>query len=209
VKPKSAPSTRWRRRAEARPDEILDAALEAFEAQGFDAARVEDIAARAGLSKAGVYLYFDSKAALLEALIRREVAPVAARAEAIAAAGAADPPAALRAIATVAFAAFSNPRFFAVPRLVLSISNRFPEIAAVYRAEVIDRARGALIAIVRAGIARGDFRAVNPEAAVRIIAGPMMMEGLLRHVFGARDIIVDPPALLELALSALAPERAA
>jgi AcrR family transcriptional regulator len=200
---------RWRRRSGARPDEILDAALAEFEAQGFDAARVEDIATRAGISKAGVYLYFDSKAALLEALIVREVAPVAARAEAIAAAGSADPPAALRAIATMAFAALANPHIFAVPRLVLSVSNRFPEIAARYRAEVIDRARGALITIVRAGMARGDFRAVDAEAAVRVIVGPVMMEALLRHVFGARDIIVDPPALVELALSALRAERAA
>jgi len=209
VRPRHAPSARWRRRAEARPDEILDAALEEFEAQGFDAARVEDIAARAGLSKAGVYLYFDSKAALLEALIRREVAPVAARAEAIALAGVADPPAALRAMATFAFGALANPRIFAVPRLVLSISKRFPEIAGVYRAEVIDRARGALIAIVRAGVARGDFRKVDAEAAVRLVVGPMLMEALLRHAFGARDIIVDPSQLFELALSALAPERAA
>lgn len=199
--------TRWRRRAGARPDEILDAALAEFEAQGFDAARVEDIAARAGISKAGVYLYFDSKAALLEALILREVAPVAARAEAIAAAGSADPPAALQAIATMAFTALANPRIFAVPRLVLSVSNRFPGIAARYRAEVIDRARGALITIVRAGIDRGDFRPVDAEAAVRIIVGPVMMEALLRHVFGARDIIVDPPALVDLALSALRTER--
>lgn len=203
-----ASARRWRRRAEARPDEILDAALDVFEAQGFDAARMEDIAIRAGLSKAGVYLYFGSKAALLEALIVREVAPVAARAEAIAAAGAADPRAALRALVTAAFAAISDSRLFAVPRLVISISNRFPEIGAVYRREVIDRARGALIAILNAGVARGDFRPMNTEAAVRLVAGPMLMEALLRRVFGAEDIAAEPAAMLDLLMPALVAETA-
>jgi AcrR family transcriptional regulator len=204
-----SPAGRWRRRSGARPDEILDAALAEFEARGFDSARMEDIAVRAGLSKAGVYLYFDSKTALLEALIRREVAPVAARAEMIAHAGAADPPAALRTMATVVFAALSDPRVFAVPRLVLSVAGRFPDIAAVYRREVIDRARGALTTIVRAGIARGDFRELDPELVVRLLAGPMLMEALLRRVFNGDDIAVDPRDVVERVLAALAPERAA
>ena len=67
------PKPRWRRRADERPDEILDAALEEFTDRGFDATRVEDIAARAKISKAGVYLYFDRKEDILRALIEREV----------------------------------------------------------------------------------------------------------------------------------------
>ncbi len=71
VPPKAAPkgAGKWRRRAEARPDELLDAALDEFIARGFDAARVEDIAKRAGLSKGAVYLYFKSKEEVLRALI--------------------------------------------------------------------------------------------------------------------------------------------
>lgn len=60
---------KFRRRAEARPDEVLDAALEQFMAKGFAATRVEDIAKAAGLSKGAVYLYFPSKQALLEGLV--------------------------------------------------------------------------------------------------------------------------------------------
>ena len=60
-----------RRRPEARPDEILDAALSVFAEQGFTAARVEDIARRAGLSKGAVYLYFPSKEAMLNALVEQ------------------------------------------------------------------------------------------------------------------------------------------
>ena len=62
---------KFRRRSEARPDEVLDAALELFVEKGFAATRVEDIATRAGVSKGTVYLYFPSKEAVLEGLVRR------------------------------------------------------------------------------------------------------------------------------------------
>ncbi|MGB8621965.1 MAG: helix-turn-helix domain-containing protein, partial [Paracoccaceae bacterium] len=68
---------KFRRRAEARPDEVLDAALALFIRKGFAATKVDEIAARAGLSKGAVYLYFPSKKALLEGLVRRAVVPVA------------------------------------------------------------------------------------------------------------------------------------
>ena len=202
------PETRWKRRADARPDEILDAALDLFVEKGFDAARMEDVAKRAGLSKAGVYLYFDSKEALLRALIVREVAPVAQRAEAMATAGAADPEQALRMIAGFVVSRLSEARVFSVPRLVISISNRFPEIAQFYRAEVIDRARTAVAAIVRAGIAKGDFRDIDPDIAVRLIVGPFMFEALWRHVFAGEPGIRDANAVLDLTLSLLKKETA-
>src|SRR5215469_10784815 len=91
--------TRWTRRADARPEEILDAALEEFTEKGFEAARMEDVAKRAGLSKAGVYLYFPSKIAVLEALIDAKVAPLARLVGTIAEHGAADPVMALRMMA--------------------------------------------------------------------------------------------------------------
>src|SRR3954469_24062736 len=95
AKEKPEPEARWKRRAGARPDEILDAALAEFTERGFEAARMEDIAKRAGISKGGVYLYFPSKTALLEALIEAKVSPLARLAQTIAATGADDPMAAL------------------------------------------------------------------------------------------------------------------
>lgn len=197
---------RWKRRSDARPDEILDAALDLFVEKGFDAARMEDVAKKAGLSKAGVYLYFNSKVALLKALIVREVAPVAQRAEAMAAAGAAEPEQALRMIAGFVVSRLSDARVFSVPRLVISISNRFPEITKFYRVEVVDRARAAVVAIVRAGIARGDFREIDPDIALRLLIGPFMFEALWRHVFAGEPGIRDANAMLDLTLSLLKKE---
>ena len=204
--PKPDPEGRWKRRAHARPDEILDAALDAFVEKGFDAARMEDVAARAGLSKAGVYLYFESKDALLKALIVREVAPIAQRAEALAIAGVEDPEATLRAIATFALSRLFDPRVFAVPHLLISISNRFPDIVAFYRAEVIDRARGAITTIIRAGVAKGVFRDIDPDIAMRLFVGPFMFEALWRHVLGAEPCIRDPKAILDMIMAMLRKE---
>src|SRR5262245_10903240 len=63
-------TVRWRRRAEARPQEILEAALAVFAERGFAAARMETIAARAGVSKGTLYLYFDSKEEIFKALLQ-------------------------------------------------------------------------------------------------------------------------------------------
>ena len=68
-----APKPRWRRRKNARPEEILAAALEVFTDRGFAATTLEDVAKRAGVTKGTIYLYFDSKEALFKALIREGV----------------------------------------------------------------------------------------------------------------------------------------
>jgi len=202
------PSTRWTRRAAARPDEILDAALDVFIEAGFDAARMDDIAARAGISKAGVYLYFDSKEALLRALINREVAPVAANLAAMAAAGGDDPVGTIRLLGAMVSERLSNPRVFAVPRLMISISNRFPDIALHYRTQVVERAAGGLEQLIAAGIAKGIFRKVDPAAAVRAVVGPMIFAALWRHVLGGESAATPDEiatAHIDLLLNGLTP----
>ena len=77
--------TRWRRRKEARPDEILAAALESFAERGFAATRLEDVATRAGISKGTLYLYFRSKEELFKAVVRATLLPNLVRVEALAA----------------------------------------------------------------------------------------------------------------------------
>jgi AcrR family transcriptional regulator len=179
----------WERRAHARPDEILDAALDEFIAQGFDAARMEDIAKRAGLSKGAVYLYFTGKEALLRGLIEREVKPVFERAAMLARAGAADPRGALRAIAAMMCAVMAQARLAAIPFLVVSLSNRFPDIAESYRRDVIEPARAALEGLIAKGIAKRQFRKVDPKIVSRAFIGPMMFEVIWTHALkGPTDL---------------------
>lgn len=198
---KSATSTetapRWRRRAEARPEEILEAALAEFIARGFEAARMEDIAKAAGISKAAIYLYFPSKVAVLEALIEAKVAPLARQAQTLAAAGEADPLMALRMLATAIAHRLADPNVFAVPRLVIGVSGRFPEITEYYRTHVVAVARNALETLIRSGIAKGAIRAADPSAIVRAFIGPFLFEAMWTHVLAGETALNDPQKLIE------------
>ena len=88
----NTPTTRWRRRKTARPVEILSAALASFAERGFAATRLDDVAARAGVTKGTLYLYFRSKEELFKAVVRQELVPTIELAEAmIRTAGASSP----------------------------------------------------------------------------------------------------------------------
>jgi AcrR family transcriptional regulator len=179
--PPPKPARKWRRRAHARPDELLDAALDEFIANGFDAARIEDIAKRAGLSKGAVYLYFKSKEDLLRALIAREAAPVAARVAFLAQASG-EPVEMLRAIARTVGGAMANPRLMAIPRLVISVADRFPDLREFYRDQVAVQAKSAIEGLIRKGVAKGQFRKVDPHVGARALIGPILFEALWAHV---------------------------
>ncbi len=184
-----------------------------FTERGFDTARMEDVARRAGLSKAGVYLYFESKEALLKALIERKIAPLAQQARAVVVAGSADPLGALRMLATLAASRLADPNNFAVPRLVISVSARFPEIAEYHRTHVVEVLRDTVEALIVAGIAKGVFRDVDPRAAARSLIGPLVFEAMWTHVLRGESALAAPEALVEaqldLLLEGLAKERRA
>ncbi len=194
--PLPASTPRWRRRADARPEEILEAALKEFTDRGFDAARVEDIAKRAGLSKAAVYLYFPSKTSLLEALIEARVAPLARQAEAIAGAGGEDPLAALRLIARTAAHRLKDPNVFAVPRLIIGLSPRFAGIVDYYRNNVVRRAKGALEGLLSAAMRQGAIREIDVAAVARAFIGPILFEAMWTHVLRGEGGPGDPETLV-------------
>jgi AcrR family transcriptional regulator len=185
------------RRAEARPEEILEAALAEFTERGFDAARVEDIARRAGISKGGVYLYFPSKEALLKALIEAKIAPIAQQAGLLAKAGAADPLTALRMLARIAAERLRDPTLFAVPRLVIGLAGRFPEIADFYRMQVAMPARVTLEQLIESAIALGQIRKCDVKAVARAFIGPLFFEAMWTHVLQGESALGEPEKLIE------------
>lgn len=175
---------KFRRRAAARPDEVLDAALDLFIEKGFAATRVDDVARRAGISKGAVYLYFPSKVAILEGLVRRAVVPITETADEALAQFTGSPREALLMLFELIPQRLRDPRVLAIPKLVIREVGGFPELAVVYRREVIERGMPILIGLVRRGIESGAFRPVDPEMAVRSILGPVAMHLLLADVFG-------------------------
>jgi AcrR family transcriptional regulator len=179
---RAEPPGRWKRRANARPEEILDAALAEFTDRGFDAARMEDVAKRAGLSKAGVYLYFPSKEALLKALIVAKIEPVAQQVRALSEHGRDDPLGALRVIAMAAGYKLRDPAIAAIPRLVVGLSGRFPEIADYYREHVVGIARDAFERLLASAMDKGQLRRIDLAAAARALIGPLLFEAMWLHV---------------------------
>ncbi len=182
---------KFRRRAEARPDEVLDAALDLFLEKGFAATRVEDIATRAGLSKGAVYLYFPSKEAILEGLVRRAVLPIANNALGFLENYSGDPRLVISMVLKMVAGRLSEPRTIAIPKLLIREAFHFPQFAEMYRREVLDRVIPVVIALVANGIAEGYFRKVDPELTIRSIIGPLILHMLMAELFG----IVPPDGI--------------
>lgn len=199
---------------EARPAEVLEAALETFVAKGFAAARMEDIALRAGVSKGTVYLYFPSKQAVFEALVRENLVPTLERAEVMMARAQGPAAARLRALLGFAEEIVEDPRRVAIPKLVLAEAGNFPELARFYREEVIERVLGILCGILEHGMRRGEFRELDAPIAARLFMAPILMAALWQTTFAPYETTGVPPSEIlalhaELFLRSIAAEPAA
>ena len=177
---------RWRRRKEARPDEILAAALENFAERGFAATRLEDVAARAGISKGTLYLYFKGKEELFEAVVRATLVPNIERLEAMAATFE-GPSAVLLERLLLTFAAVVDSRVGAIPKLVIAEAGNFPELARFYLNEVVRRGLRLIAAILRRGIGRGEFRPIDVDHVVFCVIAPMLLAALWKSSLEPHD----------------------
>ncbi len=178
---KSAP--KFKRRAEARPDEVLDAALELFMKKGFAATRVEDIGKRAGISKGLVYQYFASKQALMEGLVIRAISPVTADAMKMVSAYEGDPRALITMMMAMLGSRLNEPHILAIPKLIMREAVAFPEIARMYEERVLRTTMPVLEQLIKKGVVQGYFRQVDPELTIRSIMGPLLAHILLAEVF--------------------------
>src|SRR5438045_8534002 len=136
----STAEPRWRRLPEERPKQILDAALEVFAERGFAAARLEDIAKRAGLSKGTIYLYFPNKEELFREVIRHTIIAQIERAERELAAAAQQSASDTLAQFVRGYWGFlRSPNFAALFRLIHAELSNFPDLARFYGREVVER----------------------------------------------------------------------
>jgi AcrR family transcriptional regulator len=182
------PARSWSRRKQARPGEILDAALTVFAEKGFAAARMEDIAARAGVTKGTIYLYFPSKEEVFKSLARKHVGDTLSDAIAQARSyqgSVRDFFAMMMAIMT---AKIESGHVAVLPKIIIGESGNFPELARFWRDEVIDQALGMLSHIIEGGIARGEIRPdVTPDYAARLVIAPVVMSIIWRTVIAPTD----------------------
>ena len=167
---------RWRRLPEERPRQILEAALEVFGEHGLAAARLDDIARRAGVSKGTIYLYFPSKEALFAEMIREKVLVLfETEADRFR-----QPPTAegqLREYMRALWEYVRSPMFPTVHRLMTAELVKFPELVRFYVTEVASRSTRLVTEILRRGVEAGEFRPLDVDASARMLHALFIMHG--------------------------------
>jgi AcrR family transcriptional regulator len=180
--PKEAPSRQ--RRKEARPAELLAAALDLFVERGFAATRLEDVAAHAGVSKGTLYLYFGSKEELFKAVIRQGIFPVLEQGEALLAQHQGDARSLLQMLLLRWWELVGATPLGGIPKLMISEAGNFPDVAQYYYENVIVRGRNLMRKALERGIASGEFRAMDVGSAIDVIFAPLLMLTIWRYSLG-------------------------
>ncbi|UUZ73445.1 TetR/AcrR family transcriptional regulator [Polaromonas sp. P1(28)-8] len=183
------------RRKEARPGELLDAALDLFVEKGFAATRAEEVAARAGVSKGTLFLYFQSKEELLKAVVRENISGrfkewneelenfEGTSAEMLAY------------CMNMWWDRVGATKASGITKLMMSEAKNFPEIAAFYQQEVIQPGQSLIRRILQRGIQRGEFHDMDLDYSVYAVIAPMVFLMLSKHSMGVcirDDIGMDP-----------------
>ena len=172
------------RRAPAdRPKEILEAALAEFVEKGFAAARLDDVAARAGLSKAAIYLYFEDKMALFQGVVRQAIVTNIGAVETLATAHRGPVASLIPPILDFMASRVEETPMASIAKVVISESRAFPEIGRFYLKEVIGRGIPMFEGLIARGVASGEFRKVDPMLTVRSLIGPMLLSIVWKTVF--------------------------
>jgi TetR/AcrR family transcriptional regulator len=183
------------RRKEARPGELLDAALDLFVEKGFAATRAEEVAARAGVSKGTLFLYFPSKEELFKAVVRENISGrfqewneefqkfEGSSADMV------------RQCMKVWWDRVGATKASGITKLIISEARNFPDIAAFYQQEVIRPGQDLIRRILQRGVERGEFHIHDLEYASFSITAPMIFLIMMKHSLGAcapQDHPLDP-----------------
>lgn len=178
----------WTRRKAARPGEILDAALKIFAEKGFAGARMEDIAARAGVTKGTIYLYFPGKEDVFKTLVREMIGKALADAKKTLGSFPGGPRDRLLLLLR-AVAAFmqSDSRLVALPKIIIAESGNFPELARFWREEVIDKVVVLIEQALLEGADKGQFRPLPVAYTAKLCVAPIMLGVIWRATFAHFD----------------------
>jgi len=187
------------RRKLARPQELLDAALDLFVEKGFAATRSEEVAARAGVSKGTLYLYYPSKEELLKEVIRHNVVNQIAEGMEIVRAFEGTSSELLAYVLRLWWERVGETRAAGILKLMMSEVRNFPEIAQFWVAEVTSPADRMIAEIVQRGIDSGEFRPVDVENAVHALVAPLLFLVMNKHSLDACHVGAkfEPKAVIE------------
>jgi AcrR family transcriptional regulator len=177
------PVPRWQRRKEARPAEIVAAALEVFVERGFATTKLEEVARRAGVTKGTVYLYFENKEALFKAVVRQTIVPIFAQGEEMVAAHRGSAADLFSQLVRKWWELIGETNLSGIPKLMMAEAVNFPVLARFYYDEVITRGHRLMASVVELGIKNGEFRRLDVKLAVKLAMAPLLYEANWRHSF--------------------------
>lgn len=179
--PPGAP--KFRRRKAERPGEILQAAMAVFAEKGFAAAKLDEIAARAGVSKGAVYLYFETKEDIFRAVVEQAIAPNITAVRAMMASHPGPFGDLIRAVAAHIGGLVGDTPIGGVAKMVIAEARNFPELARIWHDQLVAHALGALADAIRNAQARGEVRAGDPRAFAMQLVAPLLIGVLWRETF--------------------------
>ena len=174
---------RWRRRKDARPEEIIAAALAEFGERGFALTRLENVARRAGVTKGTIYLYFDSKDALFKAVVRETIVPVIAEGEKLAQSFTGSARELFEQLVRKYWNLVGETAAIAIPKLMMAEAANFPELTRFYYDEVVTRGHRLMAGVIERGVKSGEFRPVNVMIAAKLAMSPLMHAAVALRAF--------------------------
>ena len=176
--------TKHERRKDARPGELLDAALELFVEKGYAATRVEEVAKLAGVSKGTLFLYFASKEELFKAVVRENISGRFHEWNAEFENFKGNSADMLRYCMTAWWQRIGSTKASGITKLMMSEAQNFPELAAFYQHEVIEPGKVLITRVLQRGIDRGEFRSIDMKYGVYIVLAPMVFLAMWKHSLG-------------------------
>ncbi len=194
------------RRKEARPGELLAAALDLFVEKGYAATRVEEVAQRAGVSKGTLFLYFSSKEELFKAVVRENISGRFAEWSDELAVYEGSSEDLVRYCMTSWWERIGSTKASGIPKLMMGEAGNFPELARFYREEVLQPGNALIKRILQRGVDRGEFVAVDPHYGVYSILAPMIFLAMWKHSpasCGDPTITLDPAQYIAAQLNTI------
>jgi AcrR family transcriptional regulator len=189
---------RWERRKDARPQELLAAALDLFVERGYASTRLEDVARRAGVSKGTLYLYFTNKEELFKAVVRENIVPALGEAEDIISSFEGHSADLMRCVMMGWWARLGATKVSGIIKLVMAEAGNFPDLAQFYQEEVINRSTSMMVSMFERALQRKEFRTIDVNMMTHVLIAPMLMLITWKHAGGPCNMDqLDPMAFLE------------
>lgn len=190
MKPKQEQAvSRREQQKETRRREILEAGFRAFTTQGFTATRLEDVAMMAGVGKGTIYLYFDSKEALFEEVVRVNLFPTRDEAEQRVAEFEGPAAELLATHLQYVYSRLADDKIPPLIAMVIGEGNRFPQLTDFLFRELVSRTRQNMRRIIERGVASGEFRVTDIDKYTQILVAPVLISALWKLQFEKIDPI--------------------